>query len=179
MDSSITLSLGGRELLIRLLDCSNFSGAGPKEFSFKVTRIRCWRLVNSVEDMLSRRSCVSPQIQKLELSFEYLMNKDNLRWITIESDQAVLISMSLQGMVDELLMKRKGQKYGSPSAIPVTPSGSSNSCTNGTTQSDSSQKDSLFSLNGHMNGNHNSGVKYNVRKEIANDAFDGIGDDDL
>lgn len=44
----------------------------------------------------------------LELSFEYLMSKDKLQWITISSDQAILMSVCLQSMVDELLMKRNG-----------------------------------------------------------------------
>lgn len=41
-----------------------------------------------------------------ELSFEYLISKDTLRWITISSDQAIFISISLQGVVDELVSKR-------------------------------------------------------------------------
>lgn len=197
MDSTVTLSLGGRELLIRSLDCSNFSGSGAKEVSFKVTRIRCWRLINSVEGMLRRPLDGSAQLQKLELSFEYLISKDNLRWITVESDQAVLISMSLQGMVDELLMKRKGLKYGSSlssngqrdsvhsqgtNSTTYQKSSSANGTRSATASGpycSSSQQESIFSPNGHMNGNHTNGIKYNVRREIGNDAFDGIGDDDL
>lgn len=200
LDSTVTLSLGGRELLIRPLDCTNFCGPGPKEFSFKVTRIRCWRLVNSVEGMVTRPSDASSKLQKLELTFEYLMNKDNLRWITVESDQSVLISMSLQGIVDELLMKRKGLKYGS--TVPASshsfdrynrsadynqsdqrsehPGPQSTRVTTGQTKGHNGcSSDSIFSPNGVMDGNHANGVKYNVRKEVQNDAFDGIGDDDL
>lgn len=47
---------------------------------------------------------------RLELSFEYLMHKDELRWITVMSEQAILISICLQSMVDELLSRRKGLK---------------------------------------------------------------------
>lgn len=38
------------------------------------------------------------------------MSKDKLQWITITSDQAILISVCLQSMVDELLLKRSGSK---------------------------------------------------------------------
>lgn len=52
-----------------------------------------------------------------ELSFEYLVSKDTLRWITISSDQAIFISISLQGVVDELVSKRDGSSslYQTPS----------------------------------------------------------------
>lgn len=46
----------------------------------------------------------------LELSFEYLMAKDKLQWITISSEQAILMSVCLQSLVDELLMKKNGLK---------------------------------------------------------------------
>lgn len=188
LDSTVTISLGGRELLIRPLDCSNFCGPGPKEISFKVTRIRCWRLVNSIEGMLSRPSDGTSKLQKLELTFEYLMNKDNLRWITVESDQAVLISMSLQGIVDELLMKRKGLTYASSNQHAAfdaqnrhnsAESSSQQSMKTISREAGHSSPDSIFSPNGHVNGNHANGIKYNVRKLVENDAFEGIGDDDL
>lgn len=44
----------------------------------------------------------------LELSFEYLMAKDHLQWITISSEQAILMSVCLQSMIDELLLKNVG-----------------------------------------------------------------------
>lgn len=44
----------------------------------------------------------------LELSFEYLMSKDKLQWITIASEQAILMSVCLQSLVDELLIKKNG-----------------------------------------------------------------------
>lgn len=190
LDSTVTISLGGRELLIRPLDCTNFCGPGPKEFSFKVTRIRCWRLVNSIEGMLSRPSDGTSKLQKLELTFEYLMNKDNLRWITVESDQAVLISMSLQGIVDELLMKRKGLTYGTSSlhaSSSQDPPNRQSHAEGSSYQSTETMSPgtgnnstaSIFSPNGHVNGNHANGIKYNVRRQVENDAFEGIGDDEL
>lgn len=48
------------------------------------------------------------QFIQYELSFEYLIAKDTLKWITISSDQAIFISISLQGVVDELVSKRDG-----------------------------------------------------------------------
>jgi sorting nexin-17 len=47
---------------------------------------------------------------ELELSFEYLVSKDRLEWVTISSEQAILISVCLQSMVDELLIKKAGAK---------------------------------------------------------------------
>lgn len=51
----------------------------------------------------------SNQFSQYELSFEYLVSKDTLKWITISSDQAIFISISLQGVVDELVSKRDGR----------------------------------------------------------------------
>lgn len=44
----------------------------------------------------------------LELSFEYLIAAEHLQWITISSDQAILMSVCLQSMIDELLLKHVG-----------------------------------------------------------------------
>lgn len=38
------------------------------------------------------------------------MSKDRLQWITVSSEQAILMSVCLQSMVDELLLKRNGVK---------------------------------------------------------------------
>lgn len=43
---------------------------------------------------------------KLELSFEYLMPSGELQWVTIISTQAILMSLCLQSMVEELLRMR-------------------------------------------------------------------------
>lgn len=45
---------------------------------------------------------------KLELSFEYLMPSGELQWVTIISTQAILLSLCLQSMVEELLRMRSG-----------------------------------------------------------------------
>lgn len=38
------------------------------------------------------------------------MSKEKLQWITIHSEQAILMSVCLQSMVDELLLKKNGAK---------------------------------------------------------------------
>ena len=60
------------------------------------------------------------QHSKLELSFEYLMNNNELQWITVISSQAILMSLCLQSMVEELLRLRSGtalKKAGEKSCI--------------------------------------------------------------
>lgn len=47
----------------------------------------------------------------MELSFEYLMSKSCLKWITIASEQAMLMFVCLQNMVDELLNKKDGNDF--------------------------------------------------------------------
>ncbi|XP_075606270.1 sorting nexin-17 isoform X3 [Balearica regulorum gibbericeps] len=80
-----------------------------KEGSFKVTRMRCWRVTSSVP-MSNGPSGSSPGKSevKLELAFEYLMTKDRLQWVTITSPQAIMLSICLQSMVDELMVKKSG-----------------------------------------------------------------------
>uniref|UniRef100_A0A8C3ADW2 Sorting nexin-17 n=1 Tax=Cyclopterus lumpus TaxID=8103 RepID=A0A8C3ADW2_CYCLU len=74
-----------------------------KEGSFKVTRMRCWRVTSSVSGIVASKCDV-----KLELAFEYLMSKDRLQWVTITSQQAIMMSICLQSMVDELMVKKSG-----------------------------------------------------------------------
>lgn len=44
----------------------------------------------------------------MELSFEYLMAKNTLQWIAISSEHAILMSVCLQSIVDELLNQKDG-----------------------------------------------------------------------
>lgn len=44
----------------------------------------------------------------MELSFEYLMAKNKLQWIAITSEHAMLMSVCLQSIVDELLNQKDG-----------------------------------------------------------------------
>ena len=65
-----------------------------RDMSFKVTRIRCWK--------------VNWSKQEMNISFEYLIKKDTLQWIIIHTEQAALVSTCLQSMVDEILAKKAG-----------------------------------------------------------------------
>eukprot|EP00064_Thunnus_orientalis_P017486 superscaffoldBa00003726_g17569 len=61
-----------------------------KEGSFKVTRMRCWRVTSSQVPIANGTTnpCSSAKCEvKLELAFEYLMSKDRLQWVTITSQQ--------------------------------------------------------------------------------------------
>lgn len=64
-------------------------------------------LKDSGESSLEGKNTGEPN---LELSFEYLMAKEKLQWISIYSEQAILMSVCLQSMVDELLLKKVGAK---------------------------------------------------------------------
>uniref|UniRef100_A0A674PLP1 Sorting nexin 17 n=1 Tax=Takifugu rubripes TaxID=31033 RepID=A0A674PLP1_TAKRU len=82
-----------------------------KEGSFKVTRMRCWRVTSSQVPLANgtTNTCSSSKCEvKLELAFEYLMSKDRLQWVTITSQQAIMMSICLQSMVDELMVKKSG-----------------------------------------------------------------------
>ena len=86
-----------------------------REGSFKVTRMRCWR-ISSVEPVPAEAGGAGPSsaaagvpgAAQLELSFEYLMSRDQLQWVRLASPQAVLMSVCLQALVEELLRRRKG-----------------------------------------------------------------------
>ncbi|XP_012228574.1 sorting nexin-17 [Linepithema humile] len=95
--SRILLAIGGNELNLRVL-----SSEEEQEFVFKVSRMRCWRistLQNKMEHQEDINDCT------LELSFEYLIAKNELQWITVVSEQAILMSVCLQAMIEELLQK--------------------------------------------------------------------------
>ncbi|XP_017476318.1 PREDICTED: sorting nexin-17 isoform X2 [Rhagoletis zephyria] len=102
------ISIGNRELSMRTATAGKIY-----ETKFRVTRMRCWRVTamhnTNTSDLPNSNSAgdnantylKSPT--NLQLAFEYLMSKQNLRWITITSSQAMLMSVCLQSMVDELL----------------------------------------------------------------------------
>lgn len=95
--SKVLLAIGGNELNLRVLSSEEH------EVVFKVSRMRCWRITtiqNGTDHHEDSNEC------SLELSFEYLIAKNELQWITIVSEQAILMSVCLQAMIDELLQKR-------------------------------------------------------------------------
>ncbi|OXU28479.1 hypothetical protein TSAR_013359 [Trichomalopsis sarcophagae] len=99
--SKVLVSIGKNELNIRIAS----SEGDQEEVGFKVTRMRCWRITTLHEG--NDKYEETPECG-LELSFEYLMAKDHLQWITISSEQAILMSVCLQSMIDELLLKNVG-----------------------------------------------------------------------
>ncbi|EEC10012.1 sorting nexin, putative, partial [Ixodes scapularis] len=104
-DTRVLISAGGRELNFRLALAQD----QVKEVSFRVTRIRCWRITTAVSTFLGTAAAsLGHTQQRLELSFEYLMSKNKLQWVTVVSSQAILLSVCLQGMVGELLLKKQG-----------------------------------------------------------------------
>ncbi|KAM4041605.1 sorting nexin-17 [Anomaloglossus baeobatrachus] len=161
-----------------------------KEGSFKVTRMRCWRVTSSVP--LSNGSGSPNRSEaRLELAFEYLMSKDRLQWITISSPQAIMMSICLQSMVDELMVKKSGgsikkmsrkrqaclvRRSDSQQAVkspPVldSPDGSREPIVK------LSSKFSSVGLRGISNSSSNNDVS--AEDFHGNYAFEGIGDDDL
>ncbi|CAF0761219.1 unnamed protein product [Didymodactylos carnosus] len=115
------LAIGNSELVCIISDIN-------RELTFKVTRIRCWRVTstsrqqeqqpmystNSLSSIITTNTVndtaqTTINDEDMDLSFEYLISKESLKWITINTLQATLISAFLQNMVDEILTKRGGQ----------------------------------------------------------------------
>lgn len=95
--SRVLLAIGRNELNLRIL-----SSEDKHEVAFKVSRMRCWRITtmqDGTDHCEDNNECI------LELSFEYLVARNELQWITIASEQAILMSVCLQAMIDELLQK--------------------------------------------------------------------------
>ncbi|KAJ8983304.1 hypothetical protein NQ317_010842 [Molorchus minor] len=155
-----------------------------KEGNFKVTRMKCWRITathNKQEIAANSRLTTNAG---LELSFEYLMSKDKLQWINISSEQAILMSVCLQSLVDELLMKKNGAKQ-RPSSGPkgnltyMKRDGSSHliSIDDVENKEDPNYQES-FSIK-KLQEKFSTVSFRSGREFIENHAFEGIGDDDL
>lgn len=204
-NTNVIVSCGGRELVFRFQQAS----VQEKDISFRVTRIRCWRITTSIADKSSSAVPASHSSSKLklELSFEYLLSQDKLQWICVVSDQAILMSVCLQGMVDELLMKQSGNKRTKPSEkmtrrgswnymkrdgssyqISVSRSVSNDGIVNSAEKHEiniiGKSKDQVRKIAEKLSG---VSVKYSGRNSgptspkalVENDAFEGIGDEDL
>lgn len=104
-DTRVIISVGNRELNFRL----QTPGNKIQEGSFKVTRIRCWRITSTCE-----KNENGDTQERLELAFEYLIKKDEMEWITIYSDEAILMSLCLQSIVDEILRMKQGRPVKKP-----------------------------------------------------------------
>jgi len=123
-NTRVSVLIGGRELVLRTYDAE--TGQSSKEGRFKVTRMRCWRIMSPEESTVtllqnesngtsgnsfgSFPSCSSAE-PALELSFEYLMpNNRDMQWISVTSPQAILMSLCLQSIVEELLWMKANEK---------------------------------------------------------------------
>ncbi|XP_070391812.1 sorting nexin-17-like isoform X1 [Dermacentor albipictus] len=200
-DTRVLISAGGRELNFRLALAQD----QYKEISFRVTRIRCWRITTAVIDHANGECSGNSQSsdgkhQRLELSFEYLMSKNKLQWITVVSSQAILLSVCLQGMVGELLLKKQGadrpqgtnprqrpsssrrgswsflKRDGSSYQISVSRSASTDGIVHETREDGKSR--TREATRKHSDPKRNSGIT-SPKATMENDAFEGIGDDDL
>ena len=85
-----------------------------KEQVFLVTRMKCWKLAS--QSSLSQTKHCENDVDHplLELSFEYFFDDGTMEWIKILSEQAIMMSMCIKSMVDELMRKRRGEKIKQP-----------------------------------------------------------------
>ncbi|CAG7816069.1 unnamed protein product [Allacma fusca] len=87
-NTNLTVYVGNRDLV--------FLTSRREEVVFKVTRMKCWRITLHHDNAGAVRA---------EISFEYLQSKDKLEWITIKSEQAVIMAVCLQEMVANMVSK--------------------------------------------------------------------------
>ncbi|KAK0087663.1 hypothetical protein PV325_000470 [Microctonus aethiopoides] len=97
--TKVLVAIGRNELSLRIISNND----EQHEAVFKVTRMRCWR-ITTMHNYTDKKDNNITECS-LELSFEYLVAKKQLQWITISSEQAILMSVCLQSMIDELLLK--------------------------------------------------------------------------
>ncbi|XP_078073279.1 sorting nexin-31-like [Mustelus asterias] len=82
------------------INCSiQLSSNHIKEISFKVNKIRCWKISLQVQDEVELKS---------ELSFEYQDSCDLWQWITIYTHQAFLLSSCIQEIITDKLKLSEG-----------------------------------------------------------------------
>eukprot|EP00037_Helgoeca_nana_P032984 m.416220 g.416220 ORF g.416220 m.416220 type:complete len:491 (+) comp29879_c0_seq1:35-1507(+) len=119
-DTKVTASIGPYELRVRNEETG-------EDTTYSVTRMRCWKIssdspstiddVDGGDDM----NADDAKDSKLTLSFDYLVAKASLKWVTIRSKHAIVISMMLQSVVDELVRKNKKQPIRKPGDRPRRP----------------------------------------------------------
>jgi len=180
-NSRAYFSIGDRELKMQVLTDENTS----KEGKFLVSKIKSWKL------FLTETEKDSSKPPKLQFAFEYLFSKDNLKVITIESDQAILISMCLQGIVDEIIREGEGKPIRMPNLRRKSDSSSSSSHSSSKSPTKHVSPSPIASeLNDKASSEANSGtapksltakVQGLLGKSTAppNKVFEDIGDDDL
>uniref|UniRef100_S4RJ75 PX domain-containing protein n=1 Tax=Petromyzon marinus TaxID=7757 RepID=S4RJ75_PETMA len=109
-DSRAAVRAGGGVLACR---STRPGGQGTtEEGTFRVTRIRSWTVTSRVEILVSGEEGGGTEGGSgsvLELAFEYLVRPDTLRWIKLRTQQAIALSLCLQTMVNEILQQRAGR----------------------------------------------------------------------
>ncbi|XP_034835128.1 sorting nexin-17 [Maniola hyperantus] len=165
------------------------------EQRYKVTRMRCWRIttLHNVERSQTNGddSLLDEPSKNFELSFEYLLSKDNLVWVTLRTEHAIFISVCLQSIVDELMRQKNGEGPTSPrckraSLTYLRRDGSTHLIT------PSSSTDTLSSVNGDSSGSSReifsvqkltekfASVAFKTGRDcVENNAFEAIGDEEL
>lgn len=86
-----TVIVGNQELGLRTK-----IGDKIQETKFKVTRMRCWRVTTILKDDVKKTRDRDGNCYTYELSFEYLMAKNSLKWVKLTTEQAMIISVCLQ-----------------------------------------------------------------------------------
>lgn len=187
----VRVSLASKELTLQ-------SVANPaREQRYKVTRMRCWRITTLHPIERRQANGHGPLIEEpnknFELSFEYLISKDNLKWITLLTEHATFISVCLQSIVDELMRQKSGcaasPRHARGSLTYLRRDGSSRLVT------PCSSSDTLSSANGDNSFNSGSSREiFSVQKLaekfasvafksgrdcVENNAFEAIGDEEL
>lgn len=178
-NSRTIVSVGNYEIHFRV----ETGDSRIKETTFSVTRIRCWRAssqFNTGSDV--NQNPVERGQPLLQLSFEYLVTKGTMKWISIISDQAIMMSMCIKDMVDELLRKRRGDKIRKPeksrNSIRFKPRDKNSEALFGPELTES--KDSLNKTSSSLhNTSNNEGLVDEEVTFTTSTAFEGIGDDDL
>ena len=107
-ESTVEISAGNYEIII----VKENENGNNIEQAFQVRRMKCWKMSSHLDKSFGLKH--SSDHPLLELSFEYLFEDSSLRWIKIVSEQAIIMSMCIRSMVDELMRKRKGEKLRTP-----------------------------------------------------------------
>ncbi|VVC93327.1 unnamed protein product [Leptidea sinapis] len=89
----VRVSLASKELSLTSIMHPNH------EQKYKVTRMKCWRITtlhNTDRQPNGHDSLLEEPVRNFELSFEYLISKGNLAWVTLKTEHAIFISVCLQ-----------------------------------------------------------------------------------
>ncbi|OWR50289.1 putative sorting nexin [Danaus plexippus plexippus] len=184
----VRVSLASKELTLTSLDTRH-------EQRYKVTRMRCWRIttLHTMERQQTNGhdSLMDEPSKNFELSFEYLISKDNLVWVTLRTEHAIFISVCLQSIVEELMRQKNGEGPKSPrckrasltylrrdgSTHLITPSSSSDTLSSANGDSSGSSRE-LFSVQ-KLTEKFASVAFKTGRDCVENNAFEAIGDEEL